>query len=352
MLGRTRWVRRSTASRRRYVWGWPDRFGRHSVSLTGTCHESTLCASARLPPHSRPRRTHAAPYPPKGRRHGGPAGARAGRTRLRHERDGFPSAHSFDRHPGRGDRPVPDPRPLHRRRPHRPAPYGRLDRRGRRPHRRGQRRHHAGQEAQGARLPADGPARAPGPLAARYRGEPDGLPLGGLEVPQLRRGDGGDQPARRAVPRDREQAGDRKVVPGSGHVRHQDQRQRRDGRGRARGALHRPPARARAPDRRDGPLPAQGVHLQVRQRLPGHGRRQRPRDLDRAGPQPGRRRVRHRHRLLPLLAQEPAAGTPAPRTSARTRTATGTTSSAAAAAPAAARAPRPTGARPPSRRPR
>ena len=34
---------------------------------------------------------------------------------------------------------------------------------------------------------------------------------------------------------------------------------------------------------------------------------QQPRDLDRLRPQPGRRRVRHRHRLLPVLAQEPPA---------------------------------------------
>ena len=42
-------------------------------------------------------------------------------------------------------------------------------------------------------------------------------------------------------------------------------------------------------------------------RLPDHQHRQQPGDLDRADGQPGRQRVRHRHRLVPVLAQEPAA---------------------------------------------
>ena len=78
-------------------------------------------------------------------------------------------------------------------------------------------------------------------------------------------------------------------------------------RGRARGALHRPPARPRAPHRRDGALPAAPVQRRVRHRLPDHQPGRRPRDLDHLRPQPGRRRVRHRHRHLPLLAQEPPA---------------------------------------------
>ena len=40
---------------------------------------------------------------------------------------------------------------------------------------------------------------------------------------------------------------------------------------------------------------------------PHHGPRQQPRDLDRPQRQPGRRGVRHRDRLLPLVAQEPPA---------------------------------------------
>ena len=49
------------------------------------------------------------------------------------------------------------------------------------------------------------------------------------------------------------------------------------------------------------------LHRQLRHRLADHQPRQQPRDLDRLRRQPGRRRVRHRHRLLPVLAQEPPA---------------------------------------------
>ena len=70
-----------------------------------------------------------------------------------------------------------------------------------------------------------------------------------------------------------------------------------DRRERARGAVHRPPARPRAPDRRDGALPAAASSpTSYGDRLADHQHRQQPRDLDRARRQPGRRRVRHRHR--------------------------------------------------------
>ncbi len=61
-------------------------------------------------------------------------------------------------------------------------------------------------------------------------------------------------------------------------------------------------------------------------------RRRQPRDLDRLHGQPRRRRVRHRHRRLPLVAQEPPAERHARSTSAPTSTATGASSGAAAAA--------------------
>ena len=80
-----------------------------------------------------------------------------------------------------------------------------------------------------------------------------------------------------------------------------------DRRVRARGPVHPPPARARAPHRGDGALPAARAGLRVRLRLPRHEHGEQPRDLDRPGPQPGRRRVRHRLRRLPLVAQEPPA---------------------------------------------
>ena len=49
----------------------------------------------------------------------------------------------------------------------------------------------------------------------------------------------------------------------------QDLRQRRHRRERAGDPVQRPPARPRAPDRRDGALPAQPVHRQLRHRLAG-----------------------------------------------------------------------------------
>ena len=87
----------------------------------------------------------------------------------------------------------------------------------------------------------------------------------------------------------------------------QDLRQRRHRRERARGAVQPPPARPRAPDRRDGALPAQPVHRQLRHATPGSPTWSTAARSGSCRPQPGRRRVRHRHRLLPLLAQEPAA---------------------------------------------
>ncbi|GAA5770859.1 hypothetical protein Aros01_07391 [Streptosporangium roseum] len=133
------------------------------------------------------------------------------------------------------------------------------------------------------------------------------LPAGRLRVPQLRRDDRRDQPDRRRPPRDRPQDQLRHLLRGPRPDRHQDQRQRRHGRERARGAVHPPPARPGAPDRRDGALHPQPAHRRLRHRRQDHRPGELARDLDHAGPQPRRRRVRHRLRLLPLLAQEPAA---------------------------------------------
>ena len=63
-----------------------------------------------------------------------------------------------------------------------------------------------------------------------------------------------------------------------------------------------------------------------------HEHRQQPRDLDRPDGQPGRRRVRHRHRLLPHRGARTASPTRARARSAPTSTATGASSGAAAAA--------------------
>ena len=110
-----------------------------------------------------------------------------------------------------------------------------------------------------------------------------------------------DHPAHR--PQDQH----RYVVRGPGPDGREDLRQRRHRRERAGDPVQLPAARPRAPDRRDGDLPAEPLHRQLRQRLPDHQHRQQPGDLDRADRQPRRQRVRHRHRLVPLLAQEPAA---------------------------------------------
>ena len=136
-----------------------------------------------------------------------------------------------------------------------------------------------------------------------------GLPVGRLGLPRLRR-DGGrappgaslDHPAIFSLFSIGLSYEGRDVWAG------QDLRQRRHRRGRARGALHAPPARPRAPDRRDGALHCSTMlDRRLRHRSADHQPRRQPRDLDRLRHQPGRRRVRHRHRLLPLLAQEPPA---------------------------------------------
>ena len=105
----------------------------------------------------------------------------------------------------------------------------------------------------------------------------------------------------------RPEAEHRHLVRGPRHAADQDLRQRGDRRERAGGPVQRPPARPRAPDRRDGALPAAPAHRQLRHRHPDHQPGQQPRVLDRARHEPGRRRVRHRHRLLPVVAQEPPA---------------------------------------------
>ena len=110
------------------------------------------------------------------------------------------------------------------------------------------------------------------------------------------------------------------------------------------------PARARAPDDRDVPLPAQRVHVEVRDRLRASRIRRQPRDLDHLQPQPGRQRVRHRHRLATARGARTASRTRARPRSAPTSTATGASSGAAAAARAARSRRRPTAARRRSRR--
>ena len=85
-----------------------------------------------------------------------------------------------------------------------------------------------------------------------------------------------------------------------------------DGRGRARGPVRRRPPRRRAHGRRDGAQDHALARRRLRHRHPDHEHRQRPRDLDRLPGQPGRRRVRHRRRQVPLLAQEPPADARAP----------------------------------------
>ncbi len=89
----------------------------------------------------------------------------------------------------------------------------------------------------------------------------------------------------------------------------QGERQRRRRRGRTRGHDRRRPSRRRAHERGDDAahLPLAGRRL--RHRSADHRDRRHARGLDRLPGQPGRRRVRHRQRPLPLLAQEPPADT-------------------------------------------
>ena len=109
-------------------------------------------------------------------------------------------------------------------------------------------------------------------------------------------------------PDDRPQVQLRHLLRGPRPDRRQDQRQRRHRRGRARGAVHPPPARPRAPDRRDGALPAATCSPTATAPTRRITNLVNSREIwIMPGPQPGRRRVRHRHRLLPLLAQEPPA---------------------------------------------
>ena len=112
------------------------------------------------------------------------------------------------------------------------------------------------------------PGADAGPAGARR-----GVPLRRRRLPQLSgdgRRDGGD---RRGQSRDREpHRAHRHDVPGPRDLRAEDLRQRRHRRGRARGALHRKPARPRAPHRRDGDVPAQRADEQVRHRHADHER--------------------------------------------------------------------------------
>ena len=87
----------------------------------------------------------------------------------------------------------------------------------------------------------------------------------------------------------------------------QDLRQRRRRRGRARGPAHRGPARARAPDDRDGAVPDRRADVALRDRPADQGDRRLARDLDHPEHQPGRQRVRPLRGPLPRLAQEPPA---------------------------------------------
>ena len=100
-------------------------------------------------------------------------------------------------------------------------------------------------------------------------GAHDRLPERRRRLPQLRRDDGRDQRARRRQPGDRQRFSHRHLLRGPRPGRDQDLRQRRDRRGRARGPVHRRPARARAPHDRDGALPAPSCS----QTRPGHARR-------------------------------------------------------------------------------
>ena len=138
------------------------------------------------------------------------------------------------------------------------------------------------------------PARRERPARADER-----LPGGRLGVPQLQRdGHPADQRGER-LPGDRAARQPRHLARGATRLRAQGLRQRRFRRGRAGGDVHRQPARARAPDGRDGALPARRADIQVRDRCPDRQRRELARDLDRPDGQPGRRRVRHRHRRVP-----------------------------------------------------
>ena len=162
-------------------------------------------------------------------------------------------------------RPAPDARARRRRRipGARPA-YPRRPQR-RRPHRRGHRLRRTrravrlGDPVRGcgdhpARLPAGGGA----PTPARRRGRRHlRLPAGRLELPRLRRADRRGQPGGRRPPGHRPQDQHRSVVRGPRPDGGEDLRQRRHRRGRAGDPVQLPAARPRAPDRRDGDLPAQ-----------------------------------------------------------------------------------------------
>ena len=83
-----------------------------------------------------------------------------------------------------------------------------------------------------------------------------GLSGQGRALPQLR-GDGRGHPGGGGRPsRHRPGLQHRQELSGPRHLGRQDQRQRRDRRGRARGPVRRPPPRPRAPDRRAGAVPA------------------------------------------------------------------------------------------------
>ena len=134
-----------------------------------------------------------------------------------------------------------------------------------------------------------------------------GLPAEHERLPQLP-GDGRRDPAGRGrLPRHRPRVLDRQELPGPRHLGRQDQRQRRPGRGRARGPHRRPPPRARAPDHRAGARDAAVADPGLRHRRHRHAPREHPRDLRDLRAQPRRHAVRPDREPVPRLAQEPPA---------------------------------------------
>ena len=89
--------------------------------------------------------------------------------------------------------------------------------------------------------------------------------------------------------------------------RPQDQRQRRRRGGRARGPVHRLPARSRGAHGRDGASDPAAVHRRLRDRPADHPGGEQPGHLDRPQRQPRRHGVRQDGQRVPLVAQEPSA---------------------------------------------
>ena len=120
-------------------------------------------------------------------------------------------------------------------------------------------------EARGAEHPqarAEGDAQ--GEAAEARRAPQPGVPDRRRAVPRLQRDGGRGAGRRRREPDARAALLDRPLVPGPGAVGGQGVRQRRARRVRAGGAVHRQPACARAPHRRDGAVPAQRADERLR----------------------------------------------------------------------------------------